>query len=66
MICNISTTSIYVHKLFDKMLDVKKTSKMQRFRFTTGHFVKYHGKMTKDDKLRAQDLNLRAEDMVCE
>ena len=61
-----STSSKYVHKLFHEMLEVAKMSERERLRFTTGHFVKYHGKVTEGEKLKPQDLNLRAEDMVCE
>ena len=61
-----STSSKYVHKLFHEMVEVEKMSERQRLRFSSGHFVKYHGRQTQGEKLKPQDLNLRAEDMVCE
>jgi hypothetical protein len=41
-------------------------SERQRLRFGSGHFIKYHGRQSQGEKLKQQDLNLRAEDMVCE
>ena len=61
-----STSSKYVHKLFHEMLEFEQLSERQKLRFASGHFIKYHGRQSMGDKLKQQDLNLRAEDMVCE
>ena len=61
-----STSSKYVHQLFQELVAVEQMSERQRLRWSAGHFIKFHGKQSEGDKIRAQDMNLRAEDMVCE
>ena len=61
-----STSSKYVHKLFHEMIGFEKMSDRERLRFSSGHFIKYHGKVSQGEKIKPQDMNLRAEDMVCE
>ena len=61
-----STSSKYVHKLFHEMIGFEKMSDRERLRFSSGHFIKYHGKVSQGEKIKPQDMNLRAEDMVFE
>ena len=41
-------------------------SERQKLRFSSGHFIKFHGRQTQGEELKQQDLNLRSEDIVCE
>ena len=61
-----STASKYVHQLFHEYIAVEKMSERQKLRWSSGHFVKFHGKQSEGEKIKPQDMNLRAEDMVCE
>ena len=61
-----SSSSKYVHKLFQEMIEYEKMSDRQKLRFSSGHFIKFHGRQTHGDELKPQDLNLRSEDIVCE
>ena len=61
-----STASKYVHKGFQELVKLKYMSERMKLRFNSGHFIKYHGKVSSDLKVRPSDLNNRSEDMVCE
>ena len=61
-----STASKYVHKGFQELVKTKSMSEKLKLRFYSGHFIKYHGKQSIDQKIRPSDLNARSEDMVCE
>ena len=61
-----SNASKYVHKGFQELVKLKGMSERMKLRFLSGHFIKYHGKMSSDQKIRPSDLNNRSEDMVCE
>ena len=61
-----STSSKYVHQLFLEMMRAKQMSERERLRWSSGHFIKYHGRQSTSDRLTSQDMNLRSEDIVCE